>query len=258
MSKNKYKVIKISFIAATWLFLAFLVVPNAWASEITVDKVITLVNQNRLERNLDPLVINNKLSQVAEAKAHDMINNDYFAHTSPAGVDPWHWFGQGGYDYQYAGENLAMDFLNAEREQKAWMDSPTHQKNILNEKFQETGVAVRQGKINGKITTLVVQVFGSRTNFVKADIPKTEPVLIPIVNKNILVPAVSPEKDLIKTINLNPSRKASPDWNVDWIITLSYVTLWSIIIAVNPLIVAWVFYDFLKKKYGEAELVPET
>ena len=246
MNINKYKSIKIAFIALIWLFSAFLIIPNARASEITANEVIALVNQDRQERNLDSLVINEKLDKVAEAKAQDMINNNYFAHTSPAGIDPWYWFGQIGYDYQTAGENLAMDFLSAEREQKAWMASETHQRNILNSQFQETGIAVKQGKINGKMTTLVVEVFGSRTDFVKSAVPKIEPVASPVINKDVsLIPALNKDLGLVKNLNVAP--KTYPDWNLYWIADLSYFALWAIILAINPIIIGLIFFDFIKK-----------
>jgi len=44
---------------------------------------------------------------------------------------------------------------------QAWLDSPTHRANILNEKYREIGVAVEKGKINGHDTILAVVLFGS-------------------------------------------------------------------------------------------------
>jgi hypothetical protein len=40
------------------------------------------------------------------------------------------------------------------------MSSPTHQANILNPSYQEIGISVAVGKIDGRVTTLVVQHFG--------------------------------------------------------------------------------------------------
>ena len=53
------------------------------------------------------------------------------------------------YDYSYAGENLAMDFHSAEKMEDAWMKSPTHRANILNEKYKDIGVAVKAGNQHG-------------------------------------------------------------------------------------------------------------
>ncbi len=94
-------------------------------------------------------------------KAEDMLTNNYFSHTSPAGITPWKWIEDADYDYNYAGENLAMDFTSAEKMNDAWLTSPTHRANILNEKYKDIGVAVKEGVINGRATIVVVQMFGS-------------------------------------------------------------------------------------------------
>ena len=149
-------------IAASILFLSFFVLVNAtWASSVTKEKIVELTNANREEKGLAELVGNEKLEQAAAEKADDMIVNDYFSHTSPKGITPWHWFEKEKYDYNYAGENLAMDFVSAEKMNEAWMASPTHRANILNEKYKEIGVAAKEGNISGHRTTVVVQMFGS-------------------------------------------------------------------------------------------------
>ena len=94
-------------------------------------------------------------------KAEDMLAHDYFAHTSPQGTTPWSWFDKSGYDYKYAGENLAMGFVSLPDQQQAWMNSTEHRKNILNPNFQDIGVAVVQGRIDGAETTLTVEEFGA-------------------------------------------------------------------------------------------------
>ena len=60
------------------------------------------------------------------------------------GTTPWSWIEKENYDYNYAGENLAMDFQSAEKMEEAWMASPTHRANILNGKYREIGMAVRR------------------------------------------------------------------------------------------------------------------
>jgi uncharacterized protein YkwD len=134
---------------------------SAKASEINVKNIISLVNKAREERNISALKENEKLNDIAADKLSDMISNKYFAHTSPTGVTPWSWYQKEGYDYKYAGENLAINFFTAEDEQKAWMNSETHRKNILNDKFHEIGVAVGAGEINGQNAIIAVQEFGT-------------------------------------------------------------------------------------------------
>ena len=132
-----------------------------YSSQITPEQIIELTNQERQENNLSLLSINSLLSEAARQKAADMFAFNYWAHTSPSGRDPWAFFKIVDYDYVYAGENLARDFSSSEAVVTAWMDSPSHEKNILDENYQEIGVAVVNGTLEGMKTTLVVQLFGS-------------------------------------------------------------------------------------------------
>lgn len=134
-----------------------------YSSEITIQKVLDQTNQERQKLGLPLLKYNSLLSKSAQLKAQDMFKNDYWAHTSPAGVDPWQFFKEAGYQYSIAGENLARDFYDTETLIKAWMNSPTHRDNISKDKYQEIGIAVVDGILNGVKTTLVVEHFAAPT-----------------------------------------------------------------------------------------------
>ena len=144
------------------IVLLFITYPSpAEFSTVTSSRIIELTNQARQQQGLPVLMHNSLLDQSAMLKARDMLKNDYFAHNSPAdNVTPWEWFKQVGYNYTFAGENLAMNFSEAEQAVDAWLDSPTHRANIMNGNYAEIGVAVVVGKIYGQETTLVVQHFG--------------------------------------------------------------------------------------------------
>jgi uncharacterized protein YkwD len=160
MKMNKLQQKIIYSVAITAIF--FSCFSFALASEVNKNSIIQLVNQSRTENNVQVLNENEILDKVAQDKLDDMLKNNYFAHTSPAGITPWHWFDENKYDYRYAGENLALGFSSVENEHKAWMDSLTHKKNILNPNYKEIGVAVRKGTIDGSLVTVAVQEFGSR------------------------------------------------------------------------------------------------
>src|SRR3989344_3501585 len=101
------------------------------------------------------------LNIAAAQKLQDMIQNQYFAHTSPAGVSPWHWIEVNKYDYSRAGENLAIGFLTAKDTVDAWANSPSHRANLLNADYKEIGIAVAPAKIQNSQGYLVVQLFGT-------------------------------------------------------------------------------------------------
>jgi hypothetical protein len=163
------------FLSSAIVFvMVFLLLSNlAYASEITASKVIELVNQARGQEGVADLSENETLDEIANDKLGDMIKNNYFAHTSPKGVTPWSWYEKENYDYKYAGENLAINFMTAENQQKAWMNSPTHKKNIMNSQFLEIGVAVGAGEINNQMAIITVQEFGTLSGAAgKASNPK--------------------------------------------------------------------------------------
>lgn len=170
-SKNMLKIKQkqnFSFLRIGIVLFLFFPLQTVFASEITPDKVIELVNGARLAENVGMLTKDETLMRVARMKADDMFEKGYFAHNSPEGKTPWTWFDKAGYAYEYAGENLAIHFVRAEEQQRAWMDSPTHRKNILNPEYLEIGVAVRRGFFDGKETTVTVQEFGRREKSVAA------------------------------------------------------------------------------------------
>lgn len=133
------------------------------ASSITSEELINLTNQERKENGLDELKLSPVLVKAASQKAADMINKNYWSHTSPEGKTPWSFLKSVDYHYLYAGENLARDFTNSPAVVQAWMDSPTHRDNILSSRYQEIGLVVINDTFQGQETTLVVQLFGTQT-----------------------------------------------------------------------------------------------
>ena len=130
---------------ASTSFFFFSYPDQASFASITTANIRNLTNSARIAEGLDPLTENSTLNQAAMAKAKDMVANNYFAHTSPSGTSPWYWFKNAGYIYTFAGENLAMDFIEAEDVVNAWMASPTHRKNIVNTKYEEIGIVSATG-----------------------------------------------------------------------------------------------------------------
>jgi uncharacterized protein YkwD len=100
-------------------------------SSLSQEQIMNLVNADRTRDGLPALQLNPTLNLAAYAKAEDMISNHYFAHTSPDGVAPWYWIKTLGYNYSFAGENLAIGYHNASDLENSWMQSPTHRANIL-------------------------------------------------------------------------------------------------------------------------------
>src|SRR6185295_11057951 len=112
-------------------------------TQISFTDLLNFTNQARLQNNLPPLSLNSALSSAAEMKGADMFAKNYWAHNSPDGLSPWYFFKQAGYDYVYAGENLARGFTDPSEVVSAWMASPEHRANILSRNFSEVGFSAQ-------------------------------------------------------------------------------------------------------------------
>lgn len=123
--------------------------------------IVDLTNTERVRASLGILKESPVLAAAAQKKAEDMAARGYFAHVGPGGEKPWTWFEKEGYDYKYAGENLAVRFNESNEVVHAWMNSPSHKANIVKSAYTEIGIGVAQGIYKGSPATFVVQFFGS-------------------------------------------------------------------------------------------------
>lgn len=159
-------------------------------SNVTKEEIVHLVNLERQTRGLDPLFEDSKLSIAAEAKGRNMFEENYWAHYSPSGKDPWSFILNAGYKFTYAGENLAKNFYTSSEAVSAWMNSPTHRDNILSNKYRNIGVAVVEGVLNGQTTTVIVQEFGSPVEAIAQKLPNppTAPIVSVRPDKRLTLP----------------------------------------------------------------------
>ncbi len=123
--------------------------------------LVMMTNADRANAGVLTLETDALLAKAAQAKADDMAINGYFAHVDPSGRQPWYWLDKVGYLYSYAGENLAMDFLESVDVESAWMNSPAHKANIVKDKFTNIGIGVARGIYQGRETIFVVQFFAT-------------------------------------------------------------------------------------------------
>ena len=126
-----------------------------------------LHNQKRKSHNLRQFCVSPTLQKVARAHARDMIQRDYFSHTTKGtSRDGCDRVKNSGYRFRYCGENIAYgpgakgspgNIMNA------WMKSSGHRRNILNGKYREIGVGTYTGTFKGTGNTTMYTVdFGTR------------------------------------------------------------------------------------------------
>ena len=146
---------------------------------ISAEDLLSITNQDRIAAGLQPLNLNNQLSLAAENKAQNMFAENYWAHYAPDGKSPWDFIKAAGYNYVYAGENLARGFTTSSSVVNAWMASPDHRANMLSPNYTDVGFAVAQGSLTGDPNTvLVVEMFGSRSLGV---VPQKSPPVVATV-----------------------------------------------------------------------------
>ena len=122
------------------------------AASLDAGQILVLTNESRRRAGVPPVAMDERLTAAARAKLFDMLKQDYFAHRTPDGRQPWAFMQAAGYRYQMAAENLAKGYDNEPELQQAWMKSRGHRANILNPQFTEIGVADANG--------IVVVMFG--------------------------------------------------------------------------------------------------
>jgi uncharacterized protein YkwD len=156
------------FLAITLATEAFLVSslvvrqsPDNFISAVIAADIVRYTNEKRSSLQERTLQENELLQAAAQKKAEDMAARGYFSHEGPDGKSPWQWFDEGGYDYRYAGENLAVRFVDSKDVVEAWMASPSHKANIVKGVYTEIGIGVAQGTYRGSPATFVVQFFGA-------------------------------------------------------------------------------------------------
>jgi len=107
------------------------------------ESLLELINTERVKNDLQPLVLNEKLTLAARKHSLDMACNNYFSHYTLSGAtfderiaaEGYHYFGVG--ENIYAGDNY---YNNPLRAFKAWLNSPRHYEVMMHPELTEVGI----------------------------------------------------------------------------------------------------------------------
>lgn len=116
------------------------IINNEFVTDLEFE-LLKLINKVRQEEGLDLLEIDMKLSRIARRKAIDMINYNYFDHSSINYGTPFEMLENGDIEYFLAGENLA-EADSVEEAFQLLMNSAEHRANILNSRYDRIGIGV--------------------------------------------------------------------------------------------------------------------
>ncbi|MBU0596815.1 CAP domain-containing protein [Patescibacteria group bacterium] len=204
-----------SIVVGTALFMPDAVYVSEDVMAAEQSKIIELTNELRSTKGLSTLDENSLLNLSALLKADDMADKQYFSHANPDGKRLAYFLDTAGYNYSIAGENLAMGYSDVNELFQAWLDSPTHYNNLIDEDYLETGLAIIPGLYNNIPTTYAAHHFGKpKVVKQKAEILETgtsTPILVAI--EPARVEEVLSEKE-------KPKKSNPPIYNTD----TSYLT----------------------------------
>lgn len=130
------------------------------STEVTseMQQMLNLINQERAKVGVAALKFDAQVNKVAGIKAKEMVEKDYFSHTSPTYGTPFDMLRQFGVSFKSAGENLAGN-TSVEAAHRALMNSAGHRQNILNSRYNYIGIGIEPSPKYGKI---FVQMFIER------------------------------------------------------------------------------------------------
>ena len=107
-------------------------------------QMVNLINQARANAGLPPLQVSSQLTNAARAKSRDMIDKNYFSHTSPTYGSFTNLLDRYGVSYRSAAENLAMNSNGSVTgAHDMLMASPGHRTNILGGSYSLVGVGIQ-------------------------------------------------------------------------------------------------------------------
>ncbi|MEU2986528.1 CAP domain-containing protein [Micromonospora aurantiaca] len=118
-----------------------------------LQKVVTIVNQERAKAGCKALTVNAKLNLAAQRHSQDQADHQKMDHTGSDGSQPWDRVKAAGYSYRMVGENVAWNYQTPAAVMEGWMNSEGHRKNILNCSYTQIGVGVARS--NGPYWTQV-------------------------------------------------------------------------------------------------------
>ncbi len=226
-------------------------------------------NREREVNSLSELTINEQLSQAAQFKAEDMASRGYFAHTSPDGKTPWYWLEKVGYDYEYAGENLAVDFSDSSDVTRAWMNSPTHRSNIIKNVYTEMGTGVAIGSYKGRQSIFVVQLYANpkivlhtnSANLAVKEIFETQTASATTKEPSVIAQIESKNQDVlgeqtnVSLIDGSIDSQKQPSWVESTLASPRQITTIIFYIVIGIIMLALLFNVLIKFEHQHPDLV---
>lgn len=107
-----------------------------------IDEILSTINAYRAEGGLEPLELDEKLTEIACARAEEIAWSGRHTHTRPNGKYFHSLIKEAGIESGFVGENIGWGYTTAHDVCEAWKASKTHYENIMNPDFKKTGIGI--------------------------------------------------------------------------------------------------------------------
>lgn len=127
---------------------------------------LQLLNETRAKAGAKPLSFDGELLDSSDSHSAWMDQTDTFSHTGANGSSAGARMTSAGYGWQSWGENIAyvsggMNEATVQKLHDMLVKSPGHYANLVNSNFEEIGIGLKEGTINGYDVVFVTQNFGT-------------------------------------------------------------------------------------------------
>ncbi len=106
------------------------------------DLMVELINQDRVEEGLQPLIYEKRYKRIARQHSSNMITHDFFSHEDHLGNHSNDRLAADEVNFYWYGENIAYGQFNSIFAHEALMNSAGHRRNILRKEFTHVFVGV--------------------------------------------------------------------------------------------------------------------
>lgn len=107
-----------------------------------IDEILSIINSYRAEGGVEPLELDEKLTEIACARAEEIAWSGRHSHTRPNGKYFHSLIKEAGVESGFVGENIGWGYTTARDVCEAWKASETHYENLMNPDFKKTGIGI--------------------------------------------------------------------------------------------------------------------
>lgn len=128
------------------------IVANAKPQSALEAQMLAMINRERVQAGLKPLLMHAPLTAVARQHSADMLARGYFSHYSPEGKTAFDRLREERIAFLIAGENLALA-PSVTIAHAGLMHSPGHRANLLRSQFGKVGIGILDAGRRGIMVT---------------------------------------------------------------------------------------------------------